>query len=372
MRKPSLQIDAASFLSRHWQREHLLIAGGMAPFGAPADANELAGLAMEDEVDSRIVCQRSGHWHQDRGPFGDEDFERSEPWTLLVQSVDQHWDEAAELLFALPFLPQWRLDDVMMSYANDRGSAGPHYDNYDVFIIQGEGQRRWQIGQRCDNDTALLENTDLRLLASFECEQEYVMNTGDVLYIPPGVAHWGISIGESTSFSIGLRAPRLSDLLARWIDNRLTSVEDDWLLADPSREVLSRVGEISGQDLQRARLQLLALLDDEDDPRWFGETVTAVGSGTGWRDDSGDLAEVTAKSCLLRCSGSRLAWHLGEGVLWVFSQGQSRSFPLQLQSLLEALCGAEQVSAADALASHDQAAALLRWLLDEGTVMLSD
>jgi len=135
-----LKLNVEDFLRRHWQREHLFIPQGFEGFQTPADANELAGLAMETGVDSRIVSNVSGknnEWQQSRGPFTEESYERIGAWTLLVQSVDQHWDEAAELLQSVTFLPTWRLDDIMMSYATDGGSAGPHFDNYDAFIIQG-------------------------------------------------------------------------------------------------------------------------------------------------------------------------------------------------------------------------------------------
>jgi 50S ribosomal protein L16 3-hydroxylase len=324
---------------------------------------------MEDGVDARIVSCDDGHWQQRRGPFRSEEFQRSGAWSLLVQSVDHYWDEALQLMTAVDFLPSWRLDDVMMSYATDQGSAGPHFDNYDVFIIQGEGQRRWRIGGFCDASSATIPNTDMRLLAEFETQHEYLMRQGDVLYIPPGCAHWGISVGESTSFSIGFRAPRLSDLLARWIDNRLASIEDDWLLRDPRREPARRAGEISEHDVLRARTQLAALLED-DDIRWFGEAVTMRPHSPGPESGQDALASRSMQASLIRSPHSAIAWQLREGELWVFSQGQSRGFPAGLRPLVQALCSQEIVDVDQAMTQHDSAQALIAWLLEEGCVEL--
>ena len=366
MPPPHLQLNVENFLADHWQREHLFIPQGFVDFSVPADADELAGLAMDEQVDSRIVSCNGDQWHQDRGPFKAESYDRQGAWTLLVQSVDQHWDEAAELLNAVGFLPTWRLDDIMMSYASDSGSAGPHYDNYDVFIIQGEGQRRWQIGGPCTENSPLLDNTDIRLLADFEPRHEYLMNCGDVLYVPPGIAHYGVSIGESTSFSIGFRAPRQSDLLARWADNRLNALEDDALLRDPAREPARHSGEITSDDLDRARAQLLAQFDHSD-PRWFGEAVTDAGAIQGppselpldFESDSGRIA---------RAPGSRLAWHATTDELMVFAHGTTHDAPLSLRPLLEALCSYEEIALEDARGFHDAAPGLLRWLYDEGAI----
>lgn len=365
-----LRLDIDAFLARHWQKEPLFIPQGLPDFVIPADADELAGLAMESDADSRIVTTDGNHWHQEHGPFTAEQFQRNDRWSLLVQSVDQYWDDAAALLRSVDFLPTWRLDDIMMSYASDGGSAGPHYDNYDVFIIQGEGQRRWQIGGPCHSGSSLMDNTDLRLLADFQMQHEYLMSTGDVLYIPPGIAHFGVSVGESTSFSIGFRAPRYSDLLARWADNLLDTVEDDALFADPERERARGAGEISTRDLERAQSHLLHLLENAD-PRWFGETVTQVGVLEHSAEDN-SLDIKTAGNRISRTPGSRMAWQRFDRELLVYAQGNSHMAPVELKSVLEALCRSEDLVVGDILKMHDAAADLLTWLNDEGAVVFYD
>ncbi|MFT4769441.1 MAG: 50S ribosomal protein L16 3-hydroxylase [Glaciecola sp.] len=365
-----LDLNVERFLAKHWQRQHLFIPGGFSQFDVPADADELAGLAMDPDLDSRMVINDGQSWRQERGPFTQDSYQRTGSWTLLVQGVDQHWDEAAELLNSVRFLPNWRLDDIMMSYATDGGSAGPHYDNYDVFIIQGDGQRRWQVGGFCDSASALLDNTDLRLLADFEPKAEYLMSAGDVLYVPPGIAHYGTSVGESTSFSIGFRAPRQSDLLARWADNRLSTMEDDALFSDPQREPATRSGEITQTDLNRARAQLLRMFDDTD-PRWFGEAITnSAAAPQSPRDEA--LEVETQGTWVTRAPGSRLAWHATGDELLVFAHGNTHDAPLALQSVLEALCDHQDMAVTEALQAHDAAEALLNWLHDEGAILFYD
>lgn len=366
-----LRLDPDSFFDRYWQREHLYVPQGLAGFTPEEDAGELAGLAMEADVDARIVSCHDGRWQQQQGPFSREDFERAGSWTLLVQGVDHYWDGAAALLNAVPCLPDWRVDDIMMSYATDGGSAGPHFDNYDVFIVQGEGQRRWQIGDSCDADSALLEDTDMRLLARFSARHEYLMTKGDVLYVPPGCAHYGVSAGESTSFSIGFRAPRLSDLLARRADNLLSQLADDALFCDAGRGAAARRGEISAWDLAAAREQLFTLLA-EDDPRWFGEAVTE-GSASGSASNLDDTAQLEDYgSTASRAPGSRLAWcSTGDGLL-VFANGQSLNAPRTLLPLLEALCSYEELPLSTAVSMDPAARPVLRWLVDEGALLLHD
>jgi len=365
-----LELETEDFLARYWQREHAYLPAALAPFVPPADADELAGLALEEGVDARIVTGQAPYWEQHRGPFRGEDFQRQEPWTLLVQSVDHYWDEAAELLHAIPSLPTWRLDDVMMSYANDGGSAGPHYDNYDVFIIQGEGQRRWQIGGFCDSDTPRLPHDELRLLANFQARAEYLLNPGDVLYIPPGVAHFGVSLGESTSFSIGFRAPRLSDLLAAWVDNRLEEIEDDVLFRDPGREPVWRRGEITSRDLERASVQVRAALEN-DDPRWLGEALTIGGASAPQRNEPADLS-LDSVANMRRTPGSRLAWYHAENELLVFANGACRDVPMALQEAVEQLCDDQRIPVDATLDTHDAAGPLLRWLMREGCIEPDD
>lgn len=364
-----LGMTPAAFLERYWQRQHLLIPQGFANFRPPGDPDELAGLAMEADVDSRIVWQEAGQWRESRGPFSELDYQRKGPWTLLVQGVDQHWDDAHALLHGLRFLPRWRLDDVLMSYATDGGSAGPHFDRYDVFIIQGEGQRRWQLGQFCDTRTPMKENCALALLAQFQPQQEYLMNCGDVLYIPPGQAHFGVSVGESSSYSIGFRAPRLSDLLAHWTDHRLTAMHEDDLLRDPGRAPQQYPGELRQGDLENAKRQLLALLSNGSD-QWFGEALTE--SSTADADGFDAAVSRSATELCLR-PAARIYWSAeSDQDLRLYSHGSSMVVPAIFRGALEQLIAGDVLVVDDVLALHDAARGLLDWLGEGGSVMAYD
>ena len=180
-----LNVDRESFLAQYWQRKPLLMRAAIDNFKPPLSSHKMAGLALEEQVESRIIEQRGADWLLHHGPFSSRDFQRNDPWTLLVQAVDHYIPEVAELRKLVDFIPSWRVDDVMASYAVDGGSVGPHYDNYDVFLLQGEGERLWKLGQFCDESSALLPHDELRILSLFECQHEYLLRPGDMLYVPP-------------------------------------------------------------------------------------------------------------------------------------------------------------------------------------------
>ncbi len=215
----TLPLPAADFLREYWQQRPLIMRGaaGGTDF---LEADRLAGLALEDEVDSRLVYSANDQYSLEQGPFDPAKFQvlPNDHWTLLVQSVDYYLTGVSLLLDSFDFLPAWRLEDIMVSYAADGGSVGPHFDHYDVFLIQTQGSKRWKIGQHCHDDTPLQPHDSLKLLSDFDTQEEYLLQAGDVLYLPPGVAHWGIAEGDDcTTWSVGFRAPDMYELL-------------DWLL----------------------------------------------------------------------------------------------------------------------------------------------
>lgn len=369
----NLNFDRELFLAQYWQRKPLLIPAAIESFTPPLDSHELAGLALEEEVESRIIEHRDGSWQLHHGPFGAEDFQRSYPWTLLVQAVDHHIPEVAYLRKLVDFLPQWRVDDVMVSYAVDGGSVGPHYDNYDVFLLQGEGERLWKLGQFCDGSSALLPYDDLRILAAFECSEEYLLGPGDMLYVPPGIAHWGIAQGECTTFSIGFRAPRINDMVSRWADQLLAQLDSEQFYRDAGQASVTRPGEIRPRDMQRALAQLQGALDQGAGNHWFGELVTEPRFDP-IHDEDG-LAE--AKALLANGAtfvelspAAKLAWQQElEGIV-VFANGESRQFPEATLPLLVTLCDTWRLEGevlARALSEPDRAE-LLNYLLESGCI----
>lgn len=210
-------MSAEEFLADYWQQKPLLIRNALPGFTSPISADELAGLALEEEVESRIVLEEgdSGPWELLSGPFEEDIFQElpESHWTLLVQAVDLWVPQVKRLLEHFDFLPPWRLDDIMVSYATPGGSVGPHFDYYDVFLLQAEGQRRWQIGGLCDQHTPRLDDTALRILSDFEQHDTWVLNPGDMLYLPPRLAHWGVAVNDCLTYSVGFRSPTLPEIL---------------------------------------------------------------------------------------------------------------------------------------------------------------
>lgn len=193
------------FMRRYWQRKPLLIRQAIPAFKAPLTIAAIKRLARRDDVESRLIWREQGEWQMEQGPFARLP-KASEPgWTLLVQSVDLHSDAAAELMHLFRFIPDARMDDVMISIATDGGGVGPHFDSYDVFLLQAVGQRDWRIGQQ--RDLTLQEGLPLKILRHFTPGQNYVLDPGDMLYLPPQVAHDGVALGDCMTISIGFRAP---------------------------------------------------------------------------------------------------------------------------------------------------------------------
>lgn len=260
-------ISVETFLKEYWQKKPLLIRQALPSFEALIPADELAGMSLEEEVESRIILEQGDEspWQLKKGPFTEADFAKlpADKWTLLIQGVDQWLPEAADLLQEFNFLPSWRLDDLMISYAVDGGSVGPHYDQYDVFLLQAEGKREWRIGQMCSERSAFLTEPKLRILAEFQQEECWTLEPGDMLYLPPRLAHYGIAQGECMTYSIGFRAPSQSELLHSFIDNFDKSSDEDQRYQDPELSAQTNPGEISQQSLETARHFLQQALDND-------------------------------------------------------------------------------------------------------------
>ena len=205
-------LTPSQFMKRHWQKKPLLVRNAIPGFVPCVGRADLVALAGEQGVESRLIVDLPKGWKMKHGPFP----KRSLPpfsqkkWTFLVQGVDLHDDGVHALLQQFRFVPDARLDDVMISYATDGGGVGPHFDSYDVFLLQAHGQRRWRIGR--NKDLTLQSGVPLKILQNFEAEEEFVLNPGDMLYLPPKYAHEGVAVGECMTWSIGFRAPQEGEL----------------------------------------------------------------------------------------------------------------------------------------------------------------
>lgn len=274
------ELSPQRFLDEYWQKKPLLIRNALPGFRSPIDPDELAGLACDDDVESRIILEKDGvsDWELRHGPFSDQDFTElpETHWTLLVQECNRHVPALAGLLDQFRFIPNWRVDDVMASYAPAHGTVGPHTDQYDVFLLQGLGTRRWQI----NTDTTqaeLLPGLDLRILKHFETESEWVVEPGDLLYLPPGVAHYGVALEDCITLSIGFRAPTHQDILSGFVDHlgeQLNGASEP-RYTDPDLTVQQHPGEISPAAIAEiTRIIQSATADETRIRHWFGRYIT--------------------------------------------------------------------------------------------------
>lgn len=371
-------LTAQQFLRDYWQKKPLLIRQAFPDFQNPLEPDELAGLALEDEVESRIVLEQGDQpWELRRGPFNEDTFASlpARDWTLLVQAVDQFVPEVNSLLEPFRFLPTWRIDDVMVSYAAPGGGVGPHFDNYDVFLLQGHGRRTWKLGQMCDHQSPLLPHTDLRILDGFEQSDEFTLEPGDMLYLPPRLAHYGIAVDECMTYSVGFRAPSASEVLTHFTDFLGQFIPDEERYSDA--DALPAVDP--GMIQQDALVRLKALIaqhmnDDHLLLTWFGQFMTEPRYPelvTGEALPPQELLDALAEGAILiRNPSARLAWAEMDGYVTLFASGQSRLLAPELRELLKLLCSADALHQDNLQGwlANDEAVVLIAQLIEQGSL----
>ncbi|WP_257388910.1 cupin domain-containing protein, partial [Tahibacter caeni] len=279
-----LGMSPQAFLRDYWQKRPLLIRGALAGFPLPITPEDLAGLACEEAALSRLIVRdpRRERWSVTTGPLDEAVFSTlpKTHWTLLVQDVDK-WDmDVAALLERFRFLPRWRVDDVMISYAVDGGGVGAHVDQYDVFLIQGLGRRRWRISDDADAPKAFRPELELKILAEFAPTHDWVLQPGDVLYLPPGLPHDGVAIGDCMTLSIGMRAPAIAEMLGDLVDSLVEPLTEDDRYTDADLAPAKDPYEIDAAALARVDRAVARLreLDDAALHDWFGRYITAYRS----------------------------------------------------------------------------------------------
>lgn len=375
-------LDPATFLREYWHKKPLLIRGAYPDFTPPVDPDELAGLACEEGVESRIVETVGANgkpWQASHGPFNEETFARlgERDWTLLVQAVDHYVPEVAEMLEPFRFIPAWRLDDIMISYAPPGGSVGPHMDNYDVFLIQTSGKRRWQLGGYIDEDAPIIKGIDLRILEEFEVDgdQDWVLEPGDMLYLPPRIAHNGISESDDCmTYSVGFRAPSADELITSYADYKGEQLSEILRYADADL-TLGDAGEIDDQALERTRRLILDTLDDPKAlAQWFGRYMTQVKYPDQLQpmDEQIDAASLHATMSsgvsLVRALGSRFAYRdLSDKEASLFVDGDGLTVSRRLAHHLASTEHLDSTLLADA-----RDAQVLATLVNRGSLILED
>ncbi|HET6265353.1 MAG TPA: cupin domain-containing protein [Usitatibacter sp.] len=265
-RKRHLPVEIDAFMRRHWQREPLLVRGAFPRFRDPLSPKEVLALAGRDEAQSRLVVRRGRRWTVEHGPIPAARFKQlpRREWTVLVQDTNHFSRRADELLGRFDFIPHARIDDVMVSYAVPGGSVGPHVDSYDVFLLQGHGRRRWSISAQRDHE--FVPGLPLKVLSRFVPEREWVLEAGDMLYLPPGIAHHGVAESECLTWSIGFRAPTDAEIVAGFLDHLRDALEPAGQYRDPGAPPARHPGELPAPMIEHAARALAAI-------RWTGPQV---------------------------------------------------------------------------------------------------
>ena len=377
-------LSVTEFLSDYWQKKPVCIRNGVAFQEALIAVDELAGLALEPEVESRLI-ENNGDvkdWQVIHGPLVEADFnkERDFPWTLLVQGVDCFVPQVHDFLAKFRFVPSWRLDDIMISYATQGAGVGAHFDRYDVFLIQGQGQRQWQIGGTCNENSALMAHDQLCLLQNFDVHQEFILNPGDLLYIPPLIAHKGVAMSDAcVTYSVGFRSPSYGDVLASFADERSMDISADLRLKDQG--FAPKSGEISAKDIAVLMQLMQAQITPENVAQWFGKHSTeAKYPALDMSEEAMDQTELEAiikdGYGVLRVSeGVRLAytWQ-GDGGLTLFVQGEALPCPPDATVFIEAIVNqwVLEVENIAPLLAHDAAKAMLLILHNQGYLYFAD
>ncbi len=329
-----------TFLQEYWQKKPLLIRKAFPGIESPLTPDELAGLACEDDVNARIVFEQheQGPWHVEHGPFDEDDFSSlpENNWTLLVTDVEKHVPEARQLIDRFRFIPDWRIDDLMISYAPEGGSVGPHTDAYDVFLIQVHGQRRWMINT--EYDEACLEGPELSILRHFSAAKAWILDPGDMLYLPPNVAHHGVAVNECMTCSVGFRAPSCRSMVSEFAESVAADIDRTLRYRDPDLRCQQHPAEITADALARVRSMITEQLtvDDSSFLRWFGRYCSESRGGvhapppnTPERSYSELTAALTTDSVIVQAPAARFLFARSNDSALLFVDGASFSTSIE-------------------------------------------
>ncbi len=359
------------FLREYWQKKPLLIRQAVPEFKGLLNHQRLIELACTEDAQARLVTQQRGKFELQHSPFSVDDFADfgRKKWTVLVQGVNQLLPEGAALLKHFDFIPHARLDDLMVSYAPKGGGVGPHFDSYDVFLLQGAGHRRWQISTQ--RDRTLIAGAPLRILKDFRVEQEWVLEAGDMLYLPPHCAHNGIAEDDCMTYSIGFRTPAYHELAEQFLVYLQDRIEIDGMYSDPDLKYQKHPSEISNAMLRQMESAIKQVRWDREDianftgcylsePKphvYFESPDPALGAAKFGRSAESRGVTLSLKSQMLCCNG------------WIYMNGEaqlpsSKDYePLRLLADRRNLDSVRNMSAA----AHDM---LYQWYLD-GYILLS-
>ncbi|MGF1690575.1 JmjC domain-containing protein [Photobacterium kagoshimensis] len=368
-----LTFNFEQFLAEYWQKKPTIIKGGFKNFIDPISPDELAGLAMEDEVDSRYIAQHGEEWEVKHGPLTFDDVPEDH-WSFIVQAAN-HWHEGAARLIA-PFrqLPSWLMDDLMISYSTPGGGVGPHIDQYDVFITQGSGKRHWRVGPKNDDYEEEFRHPELRQIKSFDPIIDDVLEPGDILYIPPGFPHDGYAIETSMSFSVGFRSPKKQELLSSFADHVIANEVGDVHYHSPDLPARSNSGAILDAERQDLENMMRSLLDHPEIMKnWMGEHLSQsrheldlIAAEPLW-ENSETHQFFMANETLKRLGGLR-AFYYPETPYIGYINGETVELPEECGQVMIALCDQETLDGdtLGAMREHPAVIDLLTQLINQG------
>ncbi len=368
------------FLASHWQQRPLLVRQAFPGFHAPVTREQLVHAACRPDVSSRRITMPHGEagWALHNGPFqpADLDDDGEVAWSLLVQEANRLFPEVAELLERFRFVPNWRVDDVMVSYAPDGGGIGPHIDRHDVFLLQASGRRRWRIGDAPLREERRQEGAGIPVLETFSPTHDWILDPGDMLYLPPRIAHEGTAVGESITCSIGFRTPDPRQLIAGFPPRLPPAVFDRLRYTDPGLVSRVAVGEIPGAARRQLRERCADLFRHETlFDRWVGCQVTRPRRElpAGEPMSGSELLEfLRAGGRLMRSAPSHFAWYADPGQpVWLFVGGEEYPLDEGDSELAERLCGRRRLDAGtlDGPAQSEAGQLLLRDLIGRGFLL---
>ncbi|MDH5518057.1 MAG: cupin domain-containing protein [Gammaproteobacteria bacterium] len=271
-------LTTEQFFNEYWQKKPLLIRNAIDDFESLITADELAGLSLEDQVQARIIIEKDGDspWQVLYSPLDESVFSEMPEthWTLLVSDVEKHLPEFTRITDQFRFIPDWRIDDLMISYAPEGGSVGPHIDQYDVFLLQAHGQRRWQIGSNPVLDEDYIDGLEIRVLKEFIHDHDWILNPGDMLYLPPRIAHHGVALNDCMTYSVGFRANSHNELVSSFTEHLLSHSDNHQRYN--AIDFQQHPGEITAETLQQLKKILLSNLqiDNNHIENWFGQFIT--------------------------------------------------------------------------------------------------
>lgn len=372
-------ITAEQFLNEYWQKKPLLVRNAMPEIINILEPDDVKELALEETVSARLIKQKDkdpNQWSVKSSPLIKGDFQKlPKLWTLLVQAVDHYSFDLAELWKKFPFIPQWRRDDIMVSYAPKGGSVGQHFDFYDVFLVQGYGHRRWQLGQMCDENTAFVAGQPLKLLPEIDVHFDEVLAPGDLLYVPPGLSHYGVAEDDCLTFSFGFRMPNVATMMDRVSDR----FADNALLKNPvidiMRDQVGQIGEMTSNELAYLKAKVLDQLQHSSD---FEHALVALMSEPKYPDnipepdeiEADDLREILSTGYELCLEpASRLLYTQQDDQLLFWANGEACCIDDRFAPLLKALADG-QVLPFDAQFDHDEFLEDLAQLLNDSVLML--